>query len=228
MGIAIAESGVPREKLYITTKVSGTKVQNTQEAFELSLKKLQLNYVDQYLIHAPFFAQTPEDLQKKWADMEAIHASGKAKTIGVSNFLQKDLEAILATAKVVPAINQIEYHPYLQHGNLVEFHKKHGIATSAYAPLTAAVKAAPGPLDETYANLASKYGVTAGEIALRWVIDQGIVALTTSASEQRLKQYLKVTSFKLTPKEVEEIGTVGLKKNFRGFWQNKYAADDWS
>lgn len=228
MGIAIKESGVPREKLYITTKISGTKVQNTQEAFELSLKKLQLDYVDQYLIHAPFFAQTPEDLQKKWADMEAIKASGKAKTIGVSNFLQKDIEAVLKTAKVVPAINQIEYHPYLQHGNLVEFHKKNGIATSAYAPLTAAVKAAPGPLDETYANLARKYGVTVGEIALRWVIDQGIVALTTSASEQRLKGYQKVAQFKLTPKEVEEIKTIGLQKNFRGFWQVKFAADDWS
>jgi diketogulonate reductase-like aldo/keto reductase len=160
--------------------------------------------------------------------LEAIKASGKAKTIGVSNFLQKDLEAILKTAKVIPAINQIEYHPYLQHGELIPFMKKHGIAASAYAPLTAAVKAAPGPLDETYANLATKYGVTPGEIALRWVIDQGIVALTTSASEQRLKNYLKVAQFKLTPEEVKEIQTIGLKKNFRGFWQDKFADDDWS
>ena len=160
--------------------------------------------------------------------MEAIQASGKAKTIGVSNFLQKDLEAILKTAKVVPAINQIEYHPYLQHGNLTEFQTKNGIATSAYAPLTAAVKAAPGPLDETYAHLARKYGVTAGEVALRWVIDQGIVVLTTSGSEQRLKGYQKVSQFKLTPKEVEEIKTIGLQKNFRGFWQAKFAPDDWS
>jgi diketogulonate reductase-like aldo/keto reductase len=228
MGIAIKESGVPREELYITTKISGTKVQDTQAAFELSLKKLQLDYVDQYLIHGPFFAETPEDLQKKWADMEAIKASGKAKSIGVSNFLQKDIEAVLKTAKVVPAINQIEFHPYLQHGDLIPFQTKHGIATSAYAPLTAAVKAAPGPLDETYANLARKYGVTKGEIALRWVIDQGIVALTTSASEDRLKGYHKVSQFKLTPKEVEEIKTIGLQKNFRGFWQAKFAADDFS
>ncbi|KAG0648018.1 NADPH-dependent conjugated polyketone reductase C1 [Hyphodiscus hymeniophilus] len=228
MGIAIKESGVPREKLYITTKISGTKVQDTVEAFNLSLKKLQLDYVDQYLIHAPYFAESPEDLQKKWADMESIKASGKAKTIGISNFLQKDIEVILKTAKVVPAINQIEYHPYLQHGGLVDFHKKHGIATSAYAPLTAVLRAAPGPLDETYATLAKKYGVTPGEIALRWVIDQGIVVLTTSAKEQRLKDYQKVLNFKLTPEEVEEIKTVGLKKNFRGFWQVKFADDDWS
>lgn len=212
----------------MTTKISGTKVQDTKEAFELSLKKLQLDYVDQYLIHAPFFANSDEDLQKKWADMEAIHASGKAKSIGVSNFIKKDLEAILKTAKIVPAINQIEYHPYLQHGDLIEFQKKHGIASSAYAPLTAVVRAKPGPLDPTYEQLAKKYGVTTGEIALRWVIDQGIVALTTSGSEQRLKQYQKVAQFKLTPEEVEEISEIGKQKNFRGFWKNKFDADDWS
>ncbi|TVY84880.1 NADPH-dependent conjugated polyketone reductase C1 [Lachnellula suecica] len=228
LGQAIKESGLPREKFYITTKISGIKVQDTKQAFELSLKKLGLDYVDQYLIHAPFFAKGPEDLQAKWADMEAIHASGKAKTIGVSNFLKPDLEAVLKTAKVVPAINQIEYHPYLQHDGLVEFHNKHGIATSAYAPLTAVVKAKPGPLDGTYEKLAKKYGVTPGEIALRWVLDQGIVVLTTSSNEQRLKGFLKVSQFKLTSEEVEEISKIGKQKNFRGFWQDKFAADDWS
>jgi diketogulonate reductase-like aldo/keto reductase len=226
LGEAIKESGLPREKFYITTKISGTKVQDTKQAFETSLKKLGLDYVDQYLIHAPFFAKTPEDLQAKWADMEAIHATGKAKTIGVSNFLKPDLEAILKTAKIVPAINQIEYHPYLQHGDLIDFHKKHGIATSAYAPLTAAVKAKPGPLDDTYEHLAEKYGVTPGEIALRWIMDQGMVVLTTSANEQRLKGYQKVSQFKLTPKEVEEISELGNKKHYRAFWANKFAADD--
>ena len=86
----------------------------------------------------------------------------------------------------------------------------------------------PGPVDSTYEALARKYGVTPGEIALRWVIDQGIVALTTSGSEQRLKAYQKVSQFKLTPKEVEEISELGKQKNFRGFWKHKFAADDWS
>lgn len=218
MGQGIKKSQIPREKLYVVTKISGTKVQNTQEAFEDSLKKLGVDYVDLYLIHAPFFAKSDEDLQAKWADMEAIHASGKAKSIGVSNFLQKDLTAILRTAKVIPAINQIEFHPYLQHGSLVPWSKSHGIATSAYAPLTAVVKAKPGPLDPVYERLAKKYAVTPGEIALRWVIDQGVVALTTSSTETRLKQYLKIETFKLTEEEVSEISEVGLKKNFRGFW----------
>jgi diketogulonate reductase-like aldo/keto reductase len=226
LGHAIKEAGVPRENLYITTKVSGTEFKDTKESFELSLKKLQVDYVDQYLIHAPFFAKTPEDLQKKWADLEEIYASGRAKTIGVSNFRQPELEAVLKTAKIIPTINQIEYHPYLQHGDLIGFHRKNNIATAAYGPLTAAVKATPGPLDDTYRELARKYGVTPGEIALRWVIDQGIVALTTSANEQRLKGYQKIAQFKLTPQEVQEIAEIGKQKHFRGFWSPKFAADD--
>jgi diketogulonate reductase-like aldo/keto reductase len=158
--------------------------------------------------------------------MEAIHASGRAKNIGVSNFLQEHLETILETAKVVPVVNQIEYHPYLQHGDLLDFHNKHRIATVAYGPLSAVTKASPGPLDEIYKELARKYGVSEAEVALRWCIDRGVVALTTSDKERRLKQYLRVADFKLTPKEVDEIGEVGKQKHFRGFWNNKFAGDD--
>ncbi|KAI9742435.1 MAG: hypothetical protein M1818_003969 [Claussenomyces sp. TS43310] len=226
LGHAIKAAEVPREKLFITTKISGTKVQDTETSFAESLKKLQLDYVDLYLIHAPFFAKTPQDLQAKWADLEAIHASGRAKSIGVSNFLQQDLDAVLATAKVIPAVNQIEYHPYLQHGDLLEFHHKHKIATVAYAPLSAITKASPGPLDDTYAVLAKKYGVGEAEIALRWCIDQGVVTLTTSDKEHRLLNYLKVAQFKLTPKEVQDISEIGTQKHFRGFWLNKFAEDD--
>ncbi|KAL2066634.1 hypothetical protein VTL71DRAFT_2705 [Oculimacula yallundae] len=227
LGAAIKKSGIPREKLYVTTKIDGVKPQNTKEAFNTSLKKLGLDYVDQYLIHAPWFAKSPADIQAKWADLEVIHASGKAKSIGVSNFRVQDLEAILETAKIIPAINQIEYHPYLQHTELLEFQKKHGIIASAYGPLSAITRAAPGPVDGVYERLAKKYDVTPGEIALRWVIDQGIVAVTTSSNEERLKQYLKIAGFKLTKEEVDEISKDGKKKNFRGFWQKYYGDDDW-
>jgi len=226
LGQAIKESGLPREKFFVTTKIDGTTVQDTEESFAGSLKKLQLDYVDLYLIHAPFFAQTETDLQNKWADMEAIQKSGRAKSIGVSNFLQPHLEAILKTAKVIPAINQIEYHPYLPHGSLLDFHKQHKIAIAAYAPLSAVTKAAPGPLDDTYKALARKYGVGESEIALRWCIDQGIVAITTSGKEQRLKSFLKIAQFKLTPKEVQEIAEIGQQKHFRGFWAAKFDKDD--
>jgi diketogulonate reductase-like aldo/keto reductase len=158
--------------------------------------------------------------------MEKLKESGLAKSIGVSNYLIPDLEATLQTAKVVPSINQIEFHPYLQHPNLVAFHKKHSIATAAYGPLTAVTKAKPGPVDDFYAALSKKYAVSEGEIALRWAIDSDVVAITTSSKEQRLSDYLRAATFKLTPKEVEEIGELGLKKHFRGFFKDKFAADD--
>jgi diketogulonate reductase-like aldo/keto reductase len=224
--VAIKECGVPRDKLFVTTKCSGTLVQDTEESFVESLKKLQLDYVDLYLIHAPFFAKSPADLQAKWAGFEKILASGRAKAIGVSNFLQSDLEVILETAKVIPSINQIEYHPYLQHGNLIPFSKSHNIATCAYGPLTAITRASGGPLGGIYEELAKKYNVTPAEIALRWVIDQDIVALTTSSKEERLKAYLKATEFKLTPEEVETISKVGADRHYRSFWQDKFDKDD--
>lgn len=199
-----------------------------EDSFAVSLKKLGLDYVDLYLIHNPFFGdEDPKELQEKWLQMERIQASGKARSIGVSNFLPKHLDVVLETAKVVPAINQIEFHPYLQHeGGLVDYHRKKGIALSAYGPLTA-VRVKPGPLDDVYPELASKYGVTEADIALRWVIDQGIVVLTTSSKEERLRGFLtKLPAFKLTPAEVSTISEKGKEKHYRGFWNHKIAADD--
>lgn len=214
LGIAIKESGVPREKLYITTKNSGTIPTDTRKSFAESLERLQLNYVDLYLIHAPFFADSPRDIQKKWADMEAILASGRAKSIGVSNFPQHHLETLLATAKATPAINQIEYHPYLQHGDLMFFHKKHNISIAAYGPLTSITRGSPGPLDETYKTLVEKYSVGEGEFLLRWCLGQGVVPITTSGREDRLNNYLRAFDFKLTLNEVQEIAEIGKQKHF--------------
>jgi diketogulonate reductase-like aldo/keto reductase len=158
--------------------------------------------------------------------MEAIQASGLAKSIGVSNYLPSHLSAILKTAKVKPVCNQIELHPYLQRSELLEFHKQNGIATTAYAPLTAATKAKPGPLDDYVNGLTKKYAVSENEIYLRWCIDQDIVPITTSGKEQRLSDYLRALTFKLTPKEIKEINELGQKKHFRGFWAKKFADND--
>ena len=158
--------------------------------------------------------------------MEAVKASGKAKSIGVSNYLIPHLKATLQTATVPPAMNQIEYHPYLQHGPLLAFHKEHGIAVTAYAPLTAATKAKPGPVDSVIADLAKKYFVSEGEVSLRWCIDQGVVAITTSGKEKRLSDYLRAMTFSLTPRECKEIAEMGEKKHFRGFWQAKFDEND--
>jgi diketogulonate reductase-like aldo/keto reductase len=180
IGLAIKESGVPREKLYITTKVM-TRTADIEEALKISLKKLQLDYVDLYLIHSPYFAKSDSELQSAWAVMEKLQAAGLTKSIGVSNYLPQHLSATLKTAKVVPAVNQIEFHPYLQRAELLKVHKQHGIATVAYGPLTAVTKAKPGPVDEIMAGLAKKYAVSEGEVSLRWAVDQDVVAITTSS-----------------------------------------------
>ncbi|PVI08671.1 aldo-keto reductase family 1 member C13 [Periconia macrospinosa] len=225
LGIAIKEGGVPREKLYVVTKVH-TNISNIHEALKQSLRKLQLDYVDLYLIHSPFWAKTDEELQKAWAEMEAVQSAGLARSIGVSNFLPKHLSAILKTAKTVPVCNQVELNPYLQRPELLAFHKQHGIATTAYGPLTAVTRAAPGPVDDYMAALEKKYAVSAAEISLRWCIDQDIVPITTSSKEQRLSDYLRALTFKLTPKEIQEINELGQKKHFRGFWMKHFDDND--
>ncbi|KAM7209526.1 alpha-keto ester reductase [Naviculisporaceae sp. PSN 640] len=237
LGAAIAQSSLPRSSLFVTTKTSCREGETISQAFHRSLEKLGLSHVDLYLIHSPYFSgATPETLREKWSELEKLKDAGLAKSIGVSNFLKEHLEAIIEqnpSLKYKPAINQIEYHPYLQHitekeGDLVEYHKKHGIVVEAYAPLTAITKAQGGPVDPVYEELAEKYGVTTGEIALRWCLDQGIVAVTTSSSKERLEGWLKrVGTFKLTEDEVKRISAEGRKKNYRGFWNNKLGEDDW-
>jgi len=226
LGDAIKQSKVPRDQLFVTTKVIAY-IDDIPGAIDRSLKKLGLDYVDLYLIHAPYFANGDETkLQKAWAEMEAVAASGKARSIGVSNFFKPDIEAILKTAKVRPAINQIEFHPYLQHGDLLAYLKSKDIRVAAYGPLVPIVKAKGGPLDPLLHTLAKKYAVGPGEILLRWSIEQNVVPITTSSKEQRLRDFLKVFTFHLTPDEVEEISKVGDTHHFRAFWTDKFDAAD--
>ena len=158
--------------------------------------------------------------------MEAVKEKGLCRSIGTSNYLIPHFEATLKTATVVPSINQIEYHPYLQHGSLISYHKEKGIATAAYGPLTAVTKAKPGPVDPMMAQLAKKYYVSEGDVSLRWCIDQGVVAITTSGKEQRLSDYLRAMRFSLTPRECKELAELGDQKHFRGFWQAKFDEND--
>lgn len=226
LGKAIKDCGVAREKLFVTTKAAKI-TSNIQERFDESLKLLELSYVDLYLLHSPFDAKGDKKiLQDAWAVMEQILASGKAKSIGVSNFYRPHLDAILETAKVRPAINQIEFHPYLQHGDLIAFHKNNNIRVSAYAPLIPVTKVQGGPLTPLLERLAKKYAVNPSEILLRWVIDQNIVAITTSSKEQRLSDMLRTVTFNLTPKEQEDISEQSKSHHYRAFWTTYFDEND--
>lgn len=235
LGAAIARSPLPRSSLFITTKTSvSPKDPSLSAALDRSLAALGLDHVDLYLLHHPFFAASdPSLLVSKWAEMEALRDSGRVRSIGVSNFLREHLEPILAVARHPPVINQIEYHPYLQHDDgagedLVRWCQGKGVAVAGYSVLTALTSSKGGPVDGVYGRLAERYGVGEGEVGLRWALDQGVVVVTTGRNEERLRGYLeRVPGFRLTPEEVKEISEAGRGRRYRGYWRQRIAEGDW-
>ena len=234
LGAAIKASAKKREDLFVTTKVvdSLQAGKTVPQALDQSLSSLGLDYVDLYLIHAPNFAKSDAELQAAWRGMEEVHRAGKAKSIGVSNFLPRHTDAILQIATVKPVINQIEFHPYYQHkhngshAGFLAYHASHGIVLSPYNPLAPITKSPGGPVDKVLSALAKKYAVSEGDVLLRWCIDLGMVPITTSSKEQRLSDYLRICTFQLTEVEVKDIQEYGAGFFQRNFKQPHLADDD--
>lgn len=228
IGAAIKNSGIPRSQLFITTKVL-PKIADPVAALNESLKKLGVDYVDLYLLHAPFVTKEANgiELEDAWKALETLNAEGKAKTIGVSNFRVEDLERIHAIAKVKPAINQIEFNPYLQNQSpgIYKYAQDHGILLQAYTPLgpvIAGSKDENAPLTPILAELGAKYNKTPAQIILRWVYQNNVNAITTSASVDRQRQALDIFDFELTKEELERISDVGATYTSRIYWTNKF------
>jgi len=193
-GKALADSGVPREELFVTTKLWNAEqgYESTLRAFDASLDKLGLEYVDLYLIHWPVPSR---DLYvDAWKAFEKIYADGRAKAIGLSNFQPEHLRRILDEGTVVPAVNQIELHPNLQQTELRALNAKHGIATEAWSPLGQG----KGLLeDATIASIAAKHGRTPAQVVLRWHLQLGNIVIPKSVTPSRIRENFEVFDFEL-------------------------------
>ena len=204
VGAGIRAAGVPRNQLFITTKLWNDRhgAANTFKAFDESLKKLQIDYLDLFLIHWP----TPRVnlYVETWAALREIRQSGRARAVGVSNFKVPHLERLIGETGIAPAINQIELHPRFQQKAQREFHAKHNIVTESWSPLGQG-RVMKDPL---IAGIAQKHGRTPAQVALRWHIQNGLVAIPKSVTPARIVENFQVFDFELTEDEMEKIGTL--------------------
>jgi diketogulonate reductase-like aldo/keto reductase len=201
VGQALADSGIARDELFITTKLwnSDQGYDTTLAAFDASLDKLGLDHVDLYLIHWPTPAR---DLYlDTWRALEKLYADGRTRAIGVSNFQPAHLERLLGAASVVPAVNQIELHPGLQQAELRAFHARHGIATEAWSPLAqgAVLK------DDAVTTIAAAHGKSPAQVVLRWHLQIGNVVIPKSVTETRIRENFDVFDFELGPQEIDAL-----------------------
>lgn len=207
VGRAIHQSGIPRNEVFVTTKIwnSDQGYASTLKAFDESLERLGMSYVDLYLIHWPVKGK----FRDTWRALETLYAEGRARAIGVSNFLVHHLEELRVGASVVPMVNQVEFHPYLQQPALQAFCRKHGIRLEAWSPIMKG-EAATEP---TLAAIGRKYGKNGAQVALRWILQKGVVAIPKSVKQERIVSNAAVFDFELTADEMRQID--GLDRHHR-------------
>lgn len=208
VGQAIRESGIPREEIFVTTKVWNTDhgYEKTLKAFDTSLKKLGLEYVDLYLIHWP----GKDTFVDTWHALEKLYKEGLVRAIGVSNFKIHHLQTLMAKAEEKPVINQVELHPYFSQEELRAFCKENQIAVEAWAPL------ARGKVldDPVLIKIGEKYGKTPIQVTLRWHLQNDIVVIPKSVTPARIKANSEVFDFELTAEEMEQINALNTNKRF--------------
>lgn len=208
VGRAIAASGVPREELFITTKLwnDNQGYDTTLAAFEESIGKLGLEYADLYLIHWP----TPSRglYNDTWRAFEKLYSDGRIKAIGVSNFPIAQLEDLIATGTVVPTVNQVELHPDFQQRELHAYCDEHDIKLESWSPIGGSKTGNSILQNETIVTIAKKHGKTPAQVAIRWHIESGLIVIPKSVHEERIRENIDVFDFSLDSEDMAQIAAL--------------------
>jgi methylglyoxal/glyoxal reductase len=208
VGKAVRESGIPREEMFVTTKLWPTHYFFPEKACAKSLQKLGLEYVDLYLLHWPTPGKT-----RAWKGLETLYDQGFCKAIGVSNYSIEQLETLRKTARIIPAVNQVEFSPFLYRAELLAYCQAHGIQLEAYSPLTRGKKLNDATIDA----IAKTYHKTPAQIMVRWSLQHGNVVIPKSSNPGRIQENANVFDFALAEDEMEKIN--GLHENFSALFR---------
>jgi diketogulonate reductase-like aldo/keto reductase len=196
VGHGIAQSGIPRKEIFVVSKVWNTEqgFDSTLKSFEDSLKRLQLDYLDLYLVHWPVLAKYRET----WRALESLYREKRVRAIGVSNFLRHHLEDLLQEGEVVPMVNQMEFHPYLVQQELLNFCDEKNIQYEAWSPFMQGKIFGMAPLKQ----LAAKYGKSIAQVTLRWNLQKGVVTIPKSAQKNRIAANAAIFDFELSSEDM--------------------------
>ena len=203
VGNALKQTGIARNELFVTTKLwlQDTNYEGAKAQFERSLNRLQLDYVDLYLIHQPY-----GDVHGAWRAMEELHQAGKIRAIGVSNFHPDRLADLIAFNKVAPAVNQIEVNPFNQQLHAVPWMLSRGIQPEAWAPFA---EGKNGLFEHPELTaIGEKYGKSVGQVVLRWIFQRGIVSLAKSVRKARMEENIAILDFELSPEDMQRITAI--------------------
>lgn len=208
VGRAIKRSGVPREELFITTKlwVQDADYERAKVAFSKSLKKLQLDYLDLYLIHQPF-----GDYYGAWRAMEDLYREGKIKAIGVSNFLPDRLMDLIVHNEIVPAVNQIETHPFYQQIESAAFMKEQGVQHQSWAPFAEGLNNMFG--NKVLVSIAKKHNKSVAQVVLRWLVQRNVVVIPKSVRKERIIENIDIFDFELSANDMEQIKALDTRES---------------
>lgn len=205
VGKAIRKSSIPRSELFITTKlwIQDYGYENAKQAFEVSMAKLGLDYLDLYLLHQPF-----SDYYGAWRAIEELYAKGRIKAIGVSNFYPDRLADLCLNVKTVPAVNQVECHPFFQQLAAIPTMQEYGVQIESWGPL------AEGQnnifQNETLAAIGAKHGKTVAQVALRWNVQRGVVVIPKSVHKERIVENINVFDFALDAQDMAAIAAMDI------------------